>query len=236
MVAKPWFRWSCALLLITVFGTGADVACTPGPLFEFLFGNFFASTFPIPNVPDANVPDANVPDANIPDANVPPPPPPPPPAQQVAAPTFDPTSSTFTASLNVIIASTTAGATVRYTADGSDPTSTSGTIYTGPVPLSATTTLKAIAYAAGMTDSTVSSATYTLQAPPPPPPPPPTGNAATGQTIWSQRCAFCHGAGTYMHNRGSLLVTDLGTLSPVMSGMTLTSQEVLDLQAFAATQ
>src|SRR5262249_47861339 len=44
-------------------------------------------------------------------------------------------------------------------------TSTSGTVYSGPVLISATTTLKAIAYKSGMTDSTVTVGTYTINPP-----------------------------------------------------------------------
>ena len=51
---------------------------------------------------------------------------------------------------------------MRYTTDGSTPSSTAGTVYSGPVTVGGTLTLKAIAYASGMTDSGVSSAAYTI--------------------------------------------------------------------------
>ncbi len=60
------------------------------------------------------------------------------------------------------ISTTTGGATIRYTIDGSTPSETAGTIYSGPVNISSTTTLKAIAYESGMTDSAIFSATYTI--------------------------------------------------------------------------
>jgi lysophospholipase L1-like esterase len=78
----------------------------------------------------------------------------------VAAPTFTPGGGTYSSTQSVSIASTTSGATIRYTVDGSTPSETNGTIYTGPVVISSNTTLKAIAYKSGMTDSTVTSATY----------------------------------------------------------------------------
>jgi hypothetical protein len=78
----------------------------------------------------------------------------------VAAPTFTPGGGTYSSAQTVTIGSTTTGATIRYTLDGSIPSQTNGTIYTGPIVISSNTTLKAIAYKSGMTDSTVSSATY----------------------------------------------------------------------------
>ncbi|MBQ6925876.1 MAG: chitobiase/beta-hexosaminidase C-terminal domain-containing protein [Kiritimatiellae bacterium] len=83
-------------------------------------------------------------------------------------PAFSPeTGVTFSPSLGVSLTCATAGATIRYTADGSDPTDTSAE-YTGPITLSATTTLKARAYLSGMAASGIVEATYTLGAPTPP--------------------------------------------------------------------
>jgi endo-1,3(4)-beta-glucanase len=42
------------------------------------------------------------------------------------------------------------------------PTSTSGTLYSGPVAVAATTVLRAVAYASGMTDSDVTGALYAI--------------------------------------------------------------------------
>ena len=83
------------------------------------------------------------------------------PVQQVAAPTFDPAGGTYTTAQNVTIACATAGADIYYTIDGSNPT-TSSTKYTGPIAVSATTTIKAIAVKSGMSNSVVASATYTI--------------------------------------------------------------------------
>lgn len=80
----------------------------------------------------------------------------------VVTPTFSPGGGTYASAQSVTISTTTSGASIRYTTDGTTPTSTTGTLYTGPVSVSATTTLKAIAYASGMTDSAVASATYTI--------------------------------------------------------------------------
>jgi len=56
----------------------------------------------------------------------------------------------------------TSGATIYYTTDGSTPTPAS-TAYTGPVSLTTTTTLRAMAAASGMADSSVTSAAYTIR-------------------------------------------------------------------------
>jgi len=81
---------------------------------------------------------------------------------QTATPTFSPTGGTYSSTQNVSISSTTSGATIRYTADGSTPTSSSGTVYSSPVSVSSSMTLKAIAYASGLTDSNVGTASYTI--------------------------------------------------------------------------
>lgn len=83
-------------------------------------------------------------------------------AGQVAAPTFSPAPGSYTSTQNVSITSTTSGAAIRYTLDGSTPTPTSGTLYTGPVVISSTSILKAIAYASGMTPSSMTTGTYTI--------------------------------------------------------------------------
>jgi hypothetical protein len=87
-----------------------------------------------------------------------------PPPAQVAAPSFNPGGGTYTAAQSVTITSATSGASIRYTSNGTNPTSTTGTLYAGPVSISTTSTLKAIAYKSGSTDSSVTSATYTISA------------------------------------------------------------------------
>lgn len=67
------------------------------------------------------------------------------------------------ASMTATIAPTTTGSYVRYTTDGSDPTTTTGTLVTTSqdITITATTTVKAIAYV-GNSTSGISTATYTL--------------------------------------------------------------------------
>jgi len=84
-------------------------------------------------------------------------------APAVATPTFSPTSGTYTGSQSVTISSATAGNTIRYTTNGSDPTCSIGTVYSGNVTVNANTTLKAIGCKAGSSDSSVASSSYTIQ-------------------------------------------------------------------------
>jgi hypothetical protein len=84
---------------------------------------------------------------------------------QAAAPTFSPPAGQYGSPQSVTISSSTSGATIRYTTDGSLPTPTTGTIYSTPVPVNASMTIKAIAYKAGMADSEVTAATYVIAPP-----------------------------------------------------------------------
>jgi hypothetical protein len=79
----------------------------------------------------------------------------------VAAPTFSPAGGNYNVAQTVTISTSTAGATIRYTLDGTTPTETNGTVGTS-VTVSSTATLRAIAYENGMTDSAVSSANYVI--------------------------------------------------------------------------
>ena len=83
------------------------------------------------------------------------------PAGQVAAPTFNPGAGEYLDHVTVELATTTSGATIRYTTDGSDPTAAS-TEFTDDVTLTSTTTVKARAFKAGMTDSAVAAAAYVV--------------------------------------------------------------------------
>lgn len=77
------------------------------------------------------------------------------------APTFNPPAGAYSSSQLVTISETTAGTTIYYTIDGSTPT-TSSTVYSGPVTVSASETLEAIATETGYTNSPVAAAAYTI--------------------------------------------------------------------------
>jgi len=82
---------------------------------------------------------------------------------QAAPPTFSPAPGTYASAQSVSLADATPGATIYYTTDGSTPTSSSAKYLAGhPIAIASTTTLQAIAVAAGYSTSTVSLATYTI--------------------------------------------------------------------------
>ena len=76
-------------------------------------------------------------------------------------PTFSPGGGSFTTAQSVTISDSTSGASIRYTLDGTTPTASS-TLYSGPISVTATTTINAIAIVSGLTNSAVASATYTI--------------------------------------------------------------------------
>lgn len=87
----------------------------------------------------------------------------------VATPTFSPAGGTYGSTQSVTISTATSGATICYRTDGTDPAATTAgtcdagsTAYSGPVNVSSTTTIKAIGTKSGMTNSSVVSATYTI--------------------------------------------------------------------------
>ena len=77
-----------------------------------------------------------------------------------SAPTISPATGNIYGPTSVTITAA-AGASVYYTTNGTEPTNAS-TPYTAPFTVSATTTVKAIAYETGKNPSTVTTATYTL--------------------------------------------------------------------------
>jgi hypothetical protein len=81
--------------------------------------------------------------------------------QTAETPTATPSDGTYTAAQSVTLASTTAGAVIHYTLDGTEPT-TASAVYSGAVNISATATLKAIAVKDGLNNSAVLTAVYTI--------------------------------------------------------------------------
>ena len=84
-------------------------------------------------------------------------------ANRVSSPTFTPAAGTYTSAQTVTIYCATSGASIRYTTDGSTPTSASS-LYITPITVSQSMTISAIGIKAGLDNSYVSTAAYTFGA------------------------------------------------------------------------
>lgn len=87
---------------------------------------------------------------------------------KAAAPKASPAPGNYTSAIQITLSSTTAGAKIYYTTDGSTPTSSS-TLYSKPISLNESATVKAIAIADGYENSAVATFAYTIAATAEPP-------------------------------------------------------------------
>ena len=150
----------------------------------------------------------------------------------LSTPTFLPGAGTYPSARDVAISTTSMGATIRYTTDGTDPTLTSP-LYSTPVKVDWTTTLKARAFKAESTPSGVGTAAYTVTlantvAPPTLNPPP--GTYAAKQTV--RLSSTTAGSTVYYTLDGSTPVA--GTSASVPTGGTVVLSSSAILRAFAA--
>ena len=89
----------------------------------------------------------------------------------VEAPIADPEAGIYTENQTVTLKSATEGAVIYYTTNGAEPSSTTGSQYTGPITAagmegqSVETNIKAIAVKSGMQDSLVMTYKYTIELP-----------------------------------------------------------------------
>lgn len=83
------------------------------------------------------------------------------PAGSCATPTFSQEGGSYCGTQSVTISCTTDGASIYYTTDGTTPTSSS-TLYSSAISVSADMTIKAIAVKDGLIDSEVATATYSI--------------------------------------------------------------------------
>jgi len=81
---------------------------------------------------------------------------------KAANPVFSPVAGSFSTPQTVTLSTTTTGASIRYTTDGTTPTVSTGTVYSDPIPVTTTTTINAIAYATGFNNSDVVSGVYKI--------------------------------------------------------------------------
>ena len=77
------------------------------------------------------------------------------------APTFSPDEGMVIQGTSLTLSSE-AGTTIRYTTDETTPTNSVGTLYTSPITINSTQTIKAVAYDGGGNTSSVVSKTYTV--------------------------------------------------------------------------
>ena len=134
----------------------------------------------------------------------------------VATPTFNPAAGEVTSGTEVTISSATDGATIYYTIDGTDPTtsSTQGTSVT----ITGATTIKAIAVKDGMANSEIATATYTVAGETPT-----TGWIETAITDLSSGDVFVIVAnGDYAMSTSGGSSTNPPAVAVVVSGTTLT--------------
>jgi len=83
------------------------------------------------------------------------------PPPTTAAPMFSLPAGQYTTTQWVTLSDTTAGSAIHYTTDGSTPASSSP-LYCGPIPVSKSMTIQAVAVATGFANSSVASANYVI--------------------------------------------------------------------------
>jgi hypothetical protein len=147
-----------------------------------------------------------------------------------ATPTFSPAAGTYTSSQTVTIGDATPGTTIYYTTNGSTPT-TNSPIYAGPLTVSGTEAVAAIAAASGYSTSAVGSAAYTINttAAATPTFSPSAGTYTSSQTVTIGDAT--PGATIYYTTNGSTPTTS----SPVYAGpLTVSATETVHAVAAAS--
>ncbi len=142
---------------------------------------------------------------------------------KAVAPTYNPGPGTFYESQYVSISTTTADAEIRYTTNGSEPT-TSSALYSEPVQISGTQTLKARAFKDGWSGSNVSTGTYTIKVNAPAFNPP-QGSYGTPQLI-TLSCVTPGAEIRYTLNAGTPGPTSLLYSAPFMISSNTTIQAI----------
>ncbi|WP_348733177.1 chitobiase/beta-hexosaminidase C-terminal domain-containing protein [Rheinheimera texasensis] len=151
------------------------------------------------------------------------------PLPQVNSPGISPNGGTHSGSVSVSLSSTTAGATIRYSTNGAD-ISTSSPVYSAPFALTANATVKARAFKAGMADSTQTSASFVvnLLQQVSSPAISPNGGTHSGSVSVSLSSATAGATIRYSTNG-----TDIDANSPIFSApITLTANATVKARAF----
>ncbi|MFC5861455.1 chitobiase/beta-hexosaminidase C-terminal domain-containing protein [Acidicapsa dinghuensis] len=149
---------------------------------------------------------------------------------QTATPAFSIPPGIYTSAQSVVITDATAGATIYYTINGATPTASS-MVYMGPITISATETLQAIAVTPDYSNSTVASATYTINLPQAATPSfsPPAGTYTSTQTVTITDAI--PGAAIYYTTDGSMPTTASTLYS---SALTVSATETINAIATAS--
>jgi N-acetylneuraminic acid mutarotase len=145
-------------------------------------------------------------------------------------PTFDVGSGTYTAGGPLTISDAMSNAILYYTTDGTTPT-TSSTLYNGPLAVSHTETVQAIAIAPGYPNSGVASATYVIL----PPAASPTFSVAPGTYTYVQTVTISDttsGATIYFTTDGK--TTPTTTSTPYSGAITVSASETIQAIAVAS--
>jgi hypothetical protein len=152
----------------------------------------------------------------------------PPPA--TAAPVFSPAAGSYTSGQTVSITDATAGAAIYFTRNGTVPTASS-TLFTGPITVSSTETLMAVAIAPGYASSTVVTAGYIITPPPATAAPvfsPAAGSYNSAQTVSITDATA--GAAIYFTTNGTV---PTASSTPYTGPITVSSTEMLMAVAIA---
>ena len=83
---------------------------------------------------------------------------------KVATPSISPNGGTFTTPQQITLFCSTSGATIRYTTNGADPTSSS-TLYSSPFTISTSCIIRAKAFKSGYTNSDIASGSFIVSIP-----------------------------------------------------------------------
>ena len=144
-----------------------------------------------------------------------------------ATPAFSPAAGTYASAQTVTISDATVGATIYFTTNGTAP-STSSTKYTGPIAVSTSETIEAIATAGGYTPSAVALATYTIN---PALQNGPLGIVATG---FSERRGLAVDASgnVYVADDGGGQGSDVGTYKEALASGTYSQTNLSSMQAY----
>lgn len=152
----------------------------------------------------------------------------------IATPTISPASGTYHRTQTVTLSTTTSGATIHYTTDGTNPTSSSP-VYSSAISVSSSQTVKAYATKVGLTDSGITSEQYVLNVVTP------IAIEAFPQTVnypsvtWTPHVKFSINSPTNVALFSDELGTSINSPSAVASGSNLMLANPVSASAFSNT-